>query len=203
MCTAEKTGMIQSKKIYALTGGIGCGKTAVSAIIRECGYPVFSCDEIYSQILKDKNFVSTLERQFGGVTLADGSLDRATLSAKVFSDINSLKKLNAIAHPAIMDELFRRVRESSSNIVFCEVPLLFENGYEKLFDGVIVVMRPESARIKAVMERSGLTEEQVKARMAAQFDYSTIATDGYMVICNDDGLEKLSAQVKKILKEIT
>ncbi len=195
--------MIQNKKIYALTGGIGCGKTTVSAIIRECGYPVFSCDEIYSQILEDKNFVLTLERQFGGVILADGSLDRSALSSKVFSDGERLKKLNAITHPVIMEELFRSVRESSSPFVFCEVPLLFENGYEMLFDGVIVVMRPEPARIKAVMERSGLKEEQVKARMAFQFDYSSISTDGYIVIYNDGALEKLSAQVKKILKKLT
>ena len=195
--------MTQSKKIYAVTGGIGCGKTAVSEIIRRSGYPVFSCDEIYSQILKDKNFVAELEGLFGGVTCADGSLDRAALSAKVFSDGDNLKKLNAVAHPAIMDELFRRARESSSPSVFCEVPLLFENGFERLFDGVVVVIRPEAERIRAVMARSGLTEEQVRARMAAQCNYAAIPLDGCIVVSNDGGIEELTAKVKKILQKIT
>ena len=194
--------MTQSKKIYAVTGGIGCGKTAVSAIIRKSGYPVFSCDEIYSQILEDKNFVTRLERQFGGVTCRDGSLDRAALSAKVFSDPESLKTLNSIAHPAIMDELFRLARESSSRVVFCEVPLLFENGFEELFDGVLVVTRPETARINAVMERSGLAEEQVRARMAAQYNYSSIP-ESCIVIHNEGGIEELSQKVEKILQKIT
>lgn len=195
--------MTQSKKIYAITGGIGCGKTAVSAIIRESGYPVFSCDGIYSQILENKNFVAKLEGMFGNVTYSDGSLNRSALSAKVFSDGNSLKKLNALAHPAIMDELFRCVRESRSPLVFCEVPLLFENGFERLFDDVIVVTRPEAERIKAVMARSGLTEEQVRARIAAQYDYSLIALDDYIIVSNDGGIEELSAKIKKILQKIT
>ena len=195
--------MMQSKKIYAITGGIGCGKTAVSAIIRESGYPVFSCDEIYSQILEDKKFVAMLEGLFGGVTYADGSLDRAALSAKVFSDGDNLKKLNAVAHPAIMDKLFRCVRKSSSPFAFCEVPLLFENGFERLFDGVIVVIRPEAERIKAVMARSGLTEEQVKARIAAQYDYSSLVLDEYIAVSNDGGIEELNTKIKKILQKIT
>ena len=195
--------MTQSKKIYAITGGIGSGKSAVSEIIRRSGYLVFSCDEIYSQILEDKSFVVKLERLFGGVTCADGGLDRAALSAKVFSDKVSLKKLNAVAHPAIMDELFRRARESNSRAVFCEVPLLFENGFEKLFDGVIVVIRPEAERIRAVMARSRLTEEQVRARMAAQCNYSAIDLSGCMTVFNGGGIEELSSKVEKILREIT
>lgn len=195
--------MTQSKKIYAITGGIGCGKTAVSAIIRESGYPVFSCDEIYSQILEDKNFVAKLEDLFGGVTCVDGTLNRAALSAKVFSDGSSLKKLNTIAHPAIMDELFRCARKSSSSLIFCEVPLLFENGFEGLFDGVIVVTRPEVERIKAVMTRSGLSEEQVRARIAAQYNYSSGINDEYIVVTNDGGIEELNRKIKKILQKIT
>lgn len=195
--------MTQSKKIYAITGGIGSGKSAVSDIIRRCGYPVLSCDEIYSQILEDRSFVAKLEEMFGGVTCADGSLDRAELSAKVFSDGDNLNKLNAVAHPAIMEELFRRTRRSDSPLVFCEVPLLFENGFERLFDGVIVIIRSEAERIRAVMARSALTEEQVRARMAAQCDYSSLALDGFIVVSNDGGIEELTAKVKKILQEIS
>lgn len=194
--------MQNNKKIYAVTGGIGCGKTAVSQIIRRAGYTVFSCDEIYAELLEDGNFVARIERAVGKVTSDDGSLDRKKLAAKVFSDADTRRKLNEETHPVIMEELFRRAHCVQGSSVFCEVPLLFENGFEKLFDGVIVVLRSLKGRIRAVMERSDLTEEQVRARIAAQYDYSALSGD-YYIIENDGGLEQLQKKVLKILQKIT
>ncbi len=82
---------------------------------------------------------------------------------------------------------------------FAEVPLLFEGGYERLFDAVLVVMRKKAARAAAVRKRSGLTEEETLARMASQFDYETLPA-GCTVLYNDGTLAELEKEVFSILQ---
>lgn len=195
--------MMQSKRVYAVTGGIGSGKTAVSDILRGEGFPVLSCDEIYAELTKGGKLVEELEHRFGHVTAADGSLDRKALSARVFGDGAARKELDSITHPIIMRELFDRADRQHAEIVFCEVPLLFENGFEKLFNGVIVVMRELSARVEAVKARSGLSTDEVMARIETQCDYSSIDLSSFYVVENDGNMEELQKKVKKILQNIT
>lgn len=194
--------MTRNKKLYAVTGGIGSGKSAVCSIIAQENYPVVSCDEVYAQLTRGGNMVKKLEDAFGGVTLPDGSLDRHALSKRVFGDKTALGKLNGITHGEIMRELFRQAEEAEGNIVFCEVPLLFENRFEKNFDGVLVVTRPLEQRIAAVMERNGLSRDEVTARIAAQYDYDGNSFTQYYVLCNDGNLQELYKKVKKILQKI-
>ena len=195
--------MTQNKRIYAITGGIGCGKSAVSAMICGEGYPVFSCDGIYAELTASGGrLVALLEREFGGVTAADGSLDRSTMSDIVFNNDEARRKLDAMTHPIIMDELMTRAKSAEGGLAFCEVPLLFENGFEKLFDGVIVVMRSLEERIKSVSARSGLNREQILARIHSQCDYSALDLKSCYTIYNDGDMEQLREKVKKILQNI-
>ena len=194
--------MTQSKKIYAVTGGIGSGKTAVSGIIAEEGYPVFSCDKIYGELTAGGELVDELERAFGNVTLPDGSLDRGALAAKVFCDKSALERLNGITHPIIMRELLARARSAEEKLVFCEVPLLFEGGYAQFFNGVIVVLRLLGQRIAAVTARSNLTPEEVTARIRAQFDYDRADLSAYITLHNDGNMDDLRKKVKKIIRSI-
>ncbi len=204
MFTAELIGMTQSndKKIYAITGGIGSGKTTVSQIIREKGFTVFSCDEIYSDLLADYSFLAKINEAVGFVSSDGKTLDRKGLSEKIFSDNNARERLNKVTHPVIIKELFQRIEKSQDEVVFCEVPLLFENGYEKLFDGVIVIICPLEKRIQTVMKRSNLTEEQIKSRIAAQYDYNKLSGNHY-ALYNDGGFDLLRENVTKILQEVT
>lgn len=195
--------MTQSKRIYAVTGGIGSGKTAVSDILKGEGYPVLSCDAIYAELTSGGELVKELEQNFGQVTAADGSLNRRALSERVFGDSAARKKLDSITHPIIMRRLLDSANNQQSDIVFCEVPLLFENGFEALFSGVIVVMRELSARIEAVKARSGLTTDEVMARIATQCDYSSIDLSNFYVVENDGNIGELKKKVKKILQNIT
>ena len=99
--------MTQSKRI-AVTGGIGSGKTEFCSILNKMGFPVFSCDEIYAELLRDKDYLSVLERKFP-TYFADGILNRERLARTVFSDEKARKELEKIAHPRIMSELLRRM----------------------------------------------------------------------------------------------
>lgn len=192
--------MKQSKKI-AVTGGIGSGKSTVMKIIAGKGYPIFSCDEIYSQLTSDSDFLNILRHSFGDILNSDGTLDRKKLSEIVFNNPAKLAELDKITHPAIYKEMFRMADEAGG-ICFCEVPLLFESGAERLFDGVIIVMRNEEQRIKSVTARDKLPEQDVKKRISNQFDYNSADFAMYYVIHNNGDLSELEWQTEEIIKKI-
>ena len=192
--------MKQSKKI-AVTGGIGSGKSTVMKIIAGKGYPIFSCDEIYSQLTSDSDFLNILRHSFGDILNSDGTLDRKKLSEIVFNNPAKLAELDKITHPSIYKEMFRMADEAGG-ICFCEVPLLFESGAESLFDGVIIVMRNEEQRIKSVTARDKLPEQDVKKRISNQFDYNSADFAMYYVIHNNGDLSELGWQTEEIIKKI-
>ena len=192
--------MKQNKKI-AVTGGIGSGKSTVMKIIAGKGYPIFSCDEIYSQLTSDRDFLNILRHSFGDILNSDGTLDRKKLSEIVFNNPAKLAELDKITHPAIYKEMFRMADEAGG-ICFCEVPLLFESGAESLFDGVIIVMRNEEQRIKSVTARDKLPEQDVKKRISNQFDYNSAVFAMYYVIHNNGDLSELEWQTEEIIKKI-
>lgn len=198
--------MITQKKI-AITGGIGSGKSTVAQILREKGFPVFSCDEIYREITQDYSYIQTISVEFPEV-VKDGEIDRALLSSLVFNDENKRKKLNSIAHPLVVDALLQRMNTCNTALVFAEVPLLFEGGFERLFDAVFVVVREHSARIQAVQARDGLNATDITARMNAQFDYESeenqnrLNNSNVFLLKNDDSLANLNKNVEDIIQKI-
>ena len=160
---------IEVKKI-AITGGIGSGKSTVSAYIKERGYPVFSCDEIYKEVITTPAYINAIQKVFPNV-IQNGEIDRKRLSEQVFTDEKKRLDLNAVAHPLIMQRLMEKMQACTSELIFAEVPLLFEGGYQNLFDQIIIVKRSVEQRIQSVCERDGLTREQAQMRMCAQIDY--------------------------------
>lgn len=160
------------KKKIAITGGIGSGKSTVLKEISKMGYPVFSCDEIYKNVIVLPKYVEEIGRNFPDC-IKEGKVDRKALSNAVFQNQESHKKLNEIAHPLIMDELFRQMENATSRLVFAEVPLLFEGNFENAFDGVLVVTRKITERVKSLLERDNTTTERIQARIQAQFDYTS------------------------------
>lgn len=162
--------MTRNKKI-ALTGGIGSGKSTAGELLREMGYPVFSCDEIYAELSNERKFLELLASRFPSC-VTYGKLDRKKLSETVFSDEASLLALNSLTHPLIYERLLMRMEKFP--LSFAEVPLLFESGREADFNEVFVVIREKSARIASIKARSGLSEAEILARMAKQYDYSSL-----------------------------
>lgn len=184
----------------AITGGIGSGKSTVAAFIREMGYTVVSADEAYSRVAQSRAYLDKVKKMFPSAVSGNPPvLDRAKLSAEVFADSAKLEKLNELAHPMIMKEMFAKAKGKEPS--FFEVPLLFEGGYENLFDKVIVVMREREARIRSVCMRSGLTREQVEARIGAQTDYERDFSQ-YIVLQNDGDVELLKENTRRIIKAL-
>lgn len=190
------------KKFIAVTGGIGSGKSTLLGLFKAAGYPIFSADEIYAELLRNEQFVQLVSLSVGvePIKTENGlKLDREKIAEKVFSDGDLLKNLNEVTHGAIMTEMQNRAKREDKT-VFCEVPLLFEGGYEKLFDLIIVVRRSDEDRIKAVEIRDGKTKEKVKKIIENQFDYSKIIEDRHTIIVENDGdLSALKVDAEKIL----
>lgn len=192
---------MQNSYKIAVTGGIGSGKSTVCEIIKKLGFATLSCDEIYAELLKDADFLNILEKNFCGVLNANGLLNRKKLSNIVFSDSAKLEKLSALTHPAIMKKLLKSAEEVKG-ICFCEVPLLFEHGYEKLFDKVIVVTRDYTERVQAVSKRDNITQKEVENRINSQYDYENSDFAKYYVIHNNSNCEKLYEKTCAVMQSI-
>ena len=189
---------MKPNKRVAVTGGIGSGKSALLAIFHEMGYPVVSCDEISAHLWEDETYQKELSELFPACVL-NGSLNKSVLSALVFSDSVSREKLNAFSHPFIL----RRVLESmKEGLCFAEVPLLFEGGYEELFDAVVAVRRKRETRIAAVQVRSGLSREEVVQRINCQFDDAKLEEKNCIIVQNDGSLHDLRMAAEEIIKKL-
>lgn len=183
------------KKI-AVTGGIGSGKSAVMQILKEAGYNVLSCDKITSELYEKRKIKLLLKKMFP--TAVKGyffpRIDRKIISAAVFNDKKKLDELTKTITPLIMAEVENRCKKLDG-VVFVEVPLLFERNYQSSFDDAWVVIRDKISRIESVKTRSGLTEEQITARINNQVDYDRLDLSPFTVIRNDKNLEELKTIV--------
>ena len=142
-------------KLIAITGGIGSGKSTVSSIIKQLNYKVFSADEVYRDLILDKSFVKTIYNALN-IESNDFVFDKELISKKVFNNKEMLLKLNAVTHPSIMDKMLN-LSKAEGGVVFNEVPLLFEGGYENIYDKVIIVTRDEKSRVEAVAKRDNIS----------------------------------------------
>lgn len=190
--------MKQKTKI-AVTGGIGSGKTAVLGMLAKMGYPVFSCDEISRALWKEETYLYALAELFPTCT-EEGKIVKSKLSALVFSEEAERKRLEAFSHPLIMAELMREMEQYP--VCFAEVPLLFEGGFQALFDGVIVVVREREKRIASVVERDNITAEEVKRRIASQWTDDMREREGVVVLPNDGTEADLEENLKIALRTL-
>ncbi len=190
--------MKQSKKI-AVTGGIGSGKSSVINFLREQGCSVFSCDQIYAELLGDSEFSNEIEKNFKEV-IKDGKLDRQKLSALVFSNARERERLDKLTHPKIMDAAIKKM--DGYKLSFLEVPLLFEGNFQDLFDGVIVILRDREERINSIVARDKISRDSAILRINSQFNYDNCDFAKYYVIHNNSNLEYLQSQSLKILEKI-
>lgn len=211
----------------AVTGGIGSGKSTVCEEIARLGYSVFSCDEIYGEMLGEPDFAAAMEILFPGST-SGGRVNKKELLKIILRNEKATETLNAFTHPKIMARLFERMDEAAKQTldarnansataikkpwlvpVFAEVPLLFESKSDGLFDKIIVVTRNETEKIHSVIVRDGCKEDVVKEKMALQFDYSLPpdkknypSYDKIIFLENNGSKNQLKLKLIKILQQI-
>lgn len=190
--------MKQNKKI-AVTGGIGSGKTLFCNILKSLGYDVFSCDDIYADLLQEEAYLSLLIKNFPEC-FPDGKFNKKILSERIFKNREDKKTLESLAHPLILQRLLKKMEDKE--IVFAEVPLLFEGGYGELFDCVIALVRNKEDRIEAVKKRSRLTEAEILSRMENQIDPALLFDKNCIIVENNGTVEELKEKTIRILSKI-
>ena len=184
--------------LIGLTGGIGSGKSTVSALLAERGALVIDADAITRELQQPGTevFTAMCERFGPGIVAADGSLDRQAVADIVFNDADALKDLGAIVHPAVGAEIAARLEAAAGTdqVVVLDIPLLVESGRDDLAALVVVDVEPEIA-VERLVQHRGMREDDARARMANQASREDRLARADVVLDNSGTLEDLAAQV--------
>ena len=156
-----------------ITGGIGSGKTTICKVFETLGIPVFYADSVAKQLMiTDLILVEGIKEAFGAASYSPaGILNNQHIANIVFNNKAELEKLNSLVHPAVFRAFDTWEKEMSPSVPYTlkEAALLFESGSYKMCDKNILVTAPLSLKLARVMQRDGVTEAQVQARMDKQF----------------------------------
>lgn len=189
--------MRQNKTVVGITGGSGCGKSYISSILREHGYPVVDADVIAKDVMKKgEACLSETVCEFGEEILDAGELNRKKLAQIVFSDPSKLKKLNEISHKYILLRIEDMIEKAESQLVFVDGAVLIESGFPcDIMMGVIAEYDQRKERIK---KRDSLSDEEAVRRLDAQ-PKKEFYVENCDFVVNNNGAE---IDILKILNRI-
>lgn len=177
-------------KSVGITGGIGSGKSMVCKILETLGYPVFYADQEAKKVMTEDALLKTQIMELLGADSYHGDqLNRPFVADKIFNDTTLKNAMNQLVHPAVFRAFDSWKSKQNSPLIFNESALLFETGSYKRFDATILVTADKETRIERVMQRDGVTREQVLARMENQLDDAEkkkLCT--YLIVNNPDTL---------------
>ena len=193
-------------RVIGLTGGIASGKSTVSNIFKKVGVPIIDADVIARKVVdKDSVGLKSLKKRFGNsILLDDGSLDRAQLGIKMFSDASVLKEVNDLLQPLIRTEIELQIQEAKKQnnpLLILDIPLLFEMHYEALCDEIIVVAVSVETQIQRLKNRNGLSKEEALKRIESQMSLEEKVKKADIVWTNEGSIEELEARVHQWLLE--
>jgi len=184
-----------------LTGGIGSGKSTVAKTLQSKGVTLADADQIAREVVAPgEPALIKITQTFGSeILLQDGSLNRAELKRKIFSDPTAKEQLESILHPSIRQRLLQRVEQAADTpYVLADIPLLVENHYVDYFDRVVVVDCTEEQQIARVKSRDELNETQIKKIMLSQASRQTRLAAATDIIDNTGDLKSLQSQIEKL-----
>jgi len=191
--------------LVGLTGGIGAGKSTVSAMLAERGAIIVDADQIARDLQSPGSPVlDSMAERFGEhIIRDDGSLDRAAVAAIVFNDDAALKDLNGIVHPAMQSEIQRQIDEhrSTDRVVVLDFPLLGENPRKGLA-ATIVVDIPVDVAVRRLVDQRGMDEADARARINSQISRDERLATATHVLDNGGDRDSLSAQVDELWQQL-
>ncbi|WP_019615017.1 dephospho-CoA kinase [Psychromonas ossibalaenae] len=189
--------------IIGLTGGIGCGKSTVSAFFAQLNITVIDADLVARQVVsKDQPALALISKHFGEQIIINGELDRAGLREIIFQDESEKQWLNNLLHPLIRAEMLKQLNMASGAYVLLEAPLLFENKLDVLTDYDLVVDVNPTLQIERASSRDGVSVESIKAIMDSQIDPEQRLKQADFVIDNNNcSLEVLQRSVIDLDKQ--
>ncbi|AOH48598.1 dephospho-CoA kinase [Selenomonas sp. oral taxon 920] len=194
-------------KIIGLTGGIACGKSTVSKTLHALGAYIIDADVLAHELSQPKQpiFNVYVERFGRAVVTAGGTLDRAAVAQRVFSDPAVRAEMDAVTHPLIRAEAERRIqaaRTAGERAAVLDVPLLFEAGWDVLADETWVVAIPEEEQLARLLARDKtMHESEARARIGAQMPLAEKCARADIVIDNSGTKEETREYIGKVWSE--
>lgn len=198
----DKRGIL---RIIGITGGIGSGKSSVSAILSSLGARVVDADLLAREAVgKGKGTLTEIVQAFGtGILDSEGGLDRKKLAQLVFGDKERLSDLNRIVHKAVTENIIEIVTEAvnggEGGILVLDVPIPVEHGFIDVADEIWAVVADMDARIKRVMARSGMSYHEVMDRINSQMSDEEYMKIADKTVYNNGSIEDLTQKVLKLL----
>jgi len=188
----------------AITGRMGSGKSSVSKYLRDLGYRVYDADEIAKNLLESATVKAQLVNIFGASVLTCmGEIDHAYLSFRIFNHASEKRRVEAVIHPLVYQTLNELYAKTPHDLVFSEVPLLFESHGQAHFDRSLLISSTEERALERLMLQRNFTREQAQARLNTQMSLEekrALATDE---IENNDSYEMLKEKVIQYLHTLT
>lgn len=185
-----------------ITGGIGSGKSTVSAILEDMGVALYNSDVRAKELMAtDAALREAIIERFGAECYTAEGLNRGYLASRVFGSAEELAALNAIVHPAVMADFQAWAERAEGDYVIFESAILFEAGLEGSVDSTVVVMAPEELRIERAMARDGATREQVVARIKNQMSDDERTDRAKYAIVNID-IDDLREDVEQLHRRL-
>jgi dephospho-CoA kinase len=192
--------------LVGLTGGIGAGKSTVADMLEERGARVIDADDLARRAVRGGTAAfDHIVASFGnGVVGADGELDRAALASIVFADPDRRKELERITHPEVarmLQEVLEPLRSTDDVVVYAS-PLIVESEMTDACDVVVVVAAREEEQLRRVRAQRGMSESEVRARMAAQASDEERAAAADVILDNGGTIRELEAQVDRLWRDL-
>jgi dephospho-CoA kinase len=189
-------------RLIGVTGGIATGKSTVDRMLAAHGANVIDADELAREAVRPgERTLDEVATRFGlDVIRPDGTLDRGRVGEIVFVDTEARRDLERITHPRIMELIQERIAAALAGpapLVAVDVPLLFENAREAMFEGVLLVYAPREVQLRRLHERNGLDEAAALQRLAAQLPIDEKRNRATWIIDNGDGLDATSLAVDR------
>ena len=190
--------------ILGITGGIGCGKSFVSSILKECySIPVYDCDREAKRLMSsDEGIRGKLIGLVGEEVYSSEVLNRKLLADFLFANADNAQCVNAIVHPAVWSDFLRWAKDQRCPLVALESAILFECGFNARMDYVLFVDAPEDVRLHRAMQRDSALEEQIRARMSMQHPEEYRQLSDFIVDNSRSDDKSLHEVLNRILNEI-
>lgn len=187
-----------AKKVIALTGGIGSGKSTAGRFFVRHGFCVLDCDRISAEVAEERTVLDEICKTFGNRFVVEGMLDRRALAAEVFADKQKTQQLNGIFHPRILQRLKEKI-DNTDGVVFVEIPLLTD-GLSQWFDEIWLFAVQRQKILERVSARDNRTEEEVQAIIDRQSAYSALSN--VLVVSNNGTQEEFEQKLFALLKKL-
>lgn len=191
-------------KVIGITGGIASGKSNVCKVISSLGYKVIDSDKINAEFSK-KNcpIYNAIVKEFGdGYILDDGELNKKKLGKLIFNNKEAKLKLNQITHPIIVEEIKRQINDINDELIFVEIPLLYEAKLEYLCDKIICVFLNKREQVIRLMQREGIDEDYALAKIHSQMDLYMKKELADYVINSQGSFMETEEQVKNVINQL-